>query len=236
MADIAALAKRNRLLVSLPRTALAKMLPDLQLRAMHVRAQVVVRGEPIVEVFFPLNCVLSTVAQGTEGQVVEVATIGNEGMAGLPIFLGAASSAMLETFAQVSGDALVMRAKEFRAHLDELPRLTEVMGLYTQALIGQVAQASACNRMHPADERCARWLLMTHDRVGQDEFELTQEFLAQMLGVRRATVSEVANALQSEGIIRYSRGSMTILNREALAERSCECYRVIREEYERLLG
>jgi CRP-like cAMP-binding protein len=89
--------------------------------------------------------------------------------------------------------------------------------------------------MHPADERCARWLVMTHDRVGSDEFELTQEFLAQMLGVRRATVSEVANALQSEGVIRYSRGTISILNRDALADRSCECYRIIRDEYDRLL-
>jgi CRP-like cAMP-binding protein len=200
-----------------------------------VRDRLVVRGEPIPEVFFPLTCVLSTVAQGAEGESVEVATIGNEGMAGVPVFLGSPVSATLETFAQIDGEALVMRAKDFRAHLADCPRLVEIMGRYTQALLSQIAQASACNRMHPADERCARWLLMTHDRVERDEFELTQEFLAQMLGVRRATVSEVANALQSEGIIRYSRGRMTILNREALLERSCECYRIIRDEYERLL-
>lgn len=172
---------------------------------------------------------------GREGEVVEVAAIGNEGMAGLPVFLGAPSTETLETFTQVDGQALAMRAKDFCAHLDAIPRLKDVMGLYTQALLSHIAQASACNRMHPADERCARWLLMTHDRVARDELVLTQEFLAQMLGVRRATVSEVANALQSDGIIRYSRGSMTILNREALVERSCEWYRIIRDEYERLL-
>jgi CRP-like cAMP-binding protein len=179
--------------------------------------------------------VLSTIAQGAAGEMVEVATIGNEGMAGLAVFLGNPSSSTLETFAQVPGDSLAMRARDFRAHLEGSARLREIMGSYTQALLAQIAQAAACNRLHAADERCARWLLMTHDRVRADDFELTQDFLAQMLGVRRATVSEIANALQSEGIIRYSRGVITIINRKALRERSCECYEIIRDEYRRLL-
>lgn len=113
-------------------------------------------------------------------------------------------------------------------------RLVQIVGFYTQALITQVSQGSACNPMHPADERMVRWILMTHDRVGRDEFGLTHEFAAQMLGVRRATVSEIAD-LQSANIIQYACGTITILERAALEERSCECSRAIRDEYARLL-
>jgi CRP-like cAMP-binding protein len=203
---------------------------------MRVRDGIVHRGQLIEEVYFPLNCVLSSVAEGASGEVVEVATIGREGMAGIAIYLGVDVTSTLETFTQVGGEALSMHAHQFRAHLAQEARLGQIMGCYTQALLTQISQASACNRMHPAQERCARWLLMTHDRVVRDEFELTHEFLAQMLGTRRATVSEVAAALQREGIIRYARGTMTIVDRQALEERSCECYRIIRDEYTRLLA
>lgn len=233
--NLADAAGRNQLLTGLPKSTLTKMLSDFQLREMHVRDRVVARGEHITEVHFPVSCVLSTLAQGAAGELVEVATIGNEGMAGLPVFLGNSTASTLETFAQISGTSLAMRERDFRTHLDGSSRLKEIMGHYTQALLTQVAQSAACNRLHAAEERCARWLLMTHDRVGSDDFELTQEFLAQMLGVRRATVSEIANALQSEGVIRYSRGSISIANRQALADRSCECYQIIRDEYQRLL-
>jgi CRP-like cAMP-binding protein len=128
-----------------------------------------------------------------------------------------------------------MRSRAFRDHVKNNEELREVLGLYTQALITQISQSAACNRMHPAEERCARWLLMTHDRVNSDEFELTQEFLGQMLGVRRATVTEVASVLQDDGVIRYNRGTIQILDRERLDERSCECYRIVRDEYSRLL-
>jgi DNA-binding MarR family transcriptional regulator len=186
-------------------------------------------------VFFPIDCVLSTVAEGAGGEVVEVATVGNEGMAGISVFLGVGSSATLQTFAQISGDVLVLRAEDFTAHLQANARLRDVMGRYTQALLTQISQSAACNRLHPAQERMARWLLMTHDRVGKDEFELTQQFLAQMLGVRRSTISEIANELQTEGLIEYARGRIVIRRRAGLEERSCECYQLIRAEYSRLL-
>jgi hypothetical protein len=129
-----------------------------------------------------------------------------------------------------------MRARDFRGHLRLNGSLSQLMGLYTQALLTQISQASACNRMHPAEERCARWLLMTRDRVHRDEFELTHEFLTQMLGVRRATVTEIAGALQEANVIRYTRGIITVLDLAGLEEHSCECYRIIRDEYTRLLG
>jgi CRP-like cAMP-binding protein len=229
-------ARSNQLLSGLSQPSLRRLAADLRLRDMQVRDQVFRRGEEIDEVYFPLSCVLSTVAEGASGEMVEVATIGREGMSGISVYLGVNSSSNLETFAQIAGEALSMRAREFRAHLAREARLAQIMGAYTQAMLTQISQASACNRMHPAQERCARWLLMTHDRVGRDEFELTHQFLAQMLGVRRATVSEIAGALQEEGIIRYVRGAMTILDRRALESHSCECYRIIRDEYTRLLS
>jgi CRP-like cAMP-binding protein len=234
-ADSAEIARKNQLLGGLSRASLARVGRDLDLRQMRVRDQIVRHNQPIEGIYFPLSCVLSTVAEGAHGEIVEVATIGNEGMAGLPVFLGVDTNTTLETFTQVAGESLWMRAREFREHLKNEERLIQIMGRYTQALLTQISQASACNRMHAAEERCARWLLMTHDRVNRDEFELTQEFLSQMLGVRRATVSEVAAALQTSNIISYARGIITILNRAALEERSCECYRIIRNEYTRLL-
>ncbi len=230
------LARRNELLGGLPGATLTRIAPELQLRSLHVRDRLVCAGEEIKEVCFPIDCLLSTVAQDGDGEVVEVATIGNEGMVGIGVFLGVTSTPTLETFTQVAGAALCMRSRDFREHVKTDARMTQIMGLYTQALLTQIAQAAACNRVHPAEERCARWLLMTHDRVQRDEFELTHEFLAQMLGVRRATVSEVAASLQEADVIRYARGVITITDRTGLEERSCECYRIIRDEYRRLLA
>jgi len=229
------IARRNQLLNGLTEQELSELANDLELRTLRVRDPIVRRHEVIADIYFPVSCVLSTVAEGAANQTVEVATIGNEGMAGLPVFLGADSTSTLDTFVQVAGEALWMRARAFRSQLQRIGSLTQLLGRYTQALLTQISQASACNRMHPTQERCARWLLMTHDRVLRDEFELTHEFLAQMLGVRRATVGDVAAELQAAGVIRYSRGTLTILDRAALQERACECYRIIRDEYERLL-
>jgi CRP-like cAMP-binding protein len=222
--------------MSFSRASLARIAPELQQRAVRVRDRVIDPEEDINEVFFPVDCVLSTVAQDANGEAVEVATIGNEGMAGIGVFLGVNSTPTLETFTQVPGSLLVMRARDFRDHLKMSAGLSQIMGLYTQALLTQISQSSACNRMHPAQERCARWLLMTHDRVRRDEFELTHQFLAQMLGVRRATVSEIAGGLQEARVIRYVRGVITVTDRAGLEDHSCECYRIIRDEYLRLLG
>jgi len=228
-------AQRNQLLNALPPGSIEPLLHDLDLRQYRVKDHVTQREQPIREVVFPLTAVLSTLAHGAQDEIVEVATVGNEGMAGVAVFLGSDTAGNLETLAQIPGDALCMRTRDFRKHLDDNAPLRRVLGLYTQALLSQISQSSACNRMHPAEERCARWLLMTHDRVGSSVFDLTQEFLSQMLGVRRATVTEVASMLQDRGIIRYSRGSIEVLDRGRLEACSCECYRVIRGEYERLL-
>ncbi|HVZ31041.1 MAG TPA: Crp/Fnr family transcriptional regulator [Polyangiaceae bacterium] len=165
---------------------------------------------------------------------VEVATIGNEGLVGLPVVLGV-DRTPTQAFVQVSGTAWRMRSASLRAALERHAPLRHVLNRYTQALFTLLAQGAACNRVHSMRERCARWLLLTHDRVESDEFKLTQAFLAQMLGVRRATVNEVAQQLQGEGSIRYVRGVVSVLSRERLEQTSCECYLIIRSEFERLI-
>jgi CRP-like cAMP-binding protein len=186
-------------------------------------------------VYFPLNGVHSIVTSGMDGGVVEIAAVGNEGMIGIPVFLGGTSTPD-EAFCQVPGDLLQMRAARFRQEIHRSPALRTIMLRYTQAFITQIAQHAACNRLHSIGERCASWLLMTRDRVGVGEFAVTQESLAQMLGVRRATVTTAAGMLQHAGLIRYARGRITIVDRKKLERASCECYRVVRREHERLLG
>ena len=224
----------NLILASLSRSALQAIVPDLHLRPLKVRQVLQHPDEALKEVVFPLDGVASMISLGDTGHSVEVATIGCEGMVGLPVFLGGAKAAV-EIFVQVPGEGLHLSVEAFRQHLDRAPTLTQALLRYTQALLTQVAQCSACNCYHPVEARCARWLLQTHDRVKGDEFQLTHEFLSLMLGVRRATVTETAGALQARGLIRYYRGVITIVNRKGLEAAACDCYGLISKEYDRLL-
>jgi CRP-like cAMP-binding protein len=165
---------------------------------------------------------------------VEVATVGKEGMVGIPVFLGS-SSTQGTVFHQIPGRGRRMAAERFRTAVRPGSPLHELLHRYVQAMMVLMAQNGACNRRHPIEQRCARWLCMTRDRMSGDEFPLTQEFLGQMLGVRRASVSEVASRLQADGLIRYSRGQIVILDRAALEARACDCYGVIRTAFERML-
>jgi CRP-like cAMP-binding protein len=230
-------ARANRILRSLPVAAVRAVAGRFEHKAGKQKDHVFRRDEPISHVAFVLSGVVSIVtpALDDDGGSIEVATVGNEGMVGLPLFLGTPRAA-LDAFVQVPGELLLMSARHFAQWLEDEPRLTRVLNLYTQALITQIAQSSACNRLHPVQERCARWLLMTHDRVNSDSFSLTHEFLAQMLGVRRASVSTTAAALQGEGLIRYERGIIEILDRPRLEDAACECYQIIEKEYTRLVG
>ena len=162
------------------------------------------------------------------------ATRAAEILVGLPVYLGARSHTGT-ALAQIPGRAYRMEAEAFRRE-SQHGRLRELLQRYTLGFMTQVSQGTACNRAHSAEQRLARWLLVVHDRVGREEFPLTQEFMGQMLGVRRATVSETAGALQSAGLIRYRRGQLRVENRPGLEQASCECYRIVRSEFERLLG
>ncbi len=227
--------KSNRILASLPRTLLDRVLPDLDLQPLKLRQVLQPRGKTLDQVVFPIQGVASMVSMGNSGDSVEVATVGCEGMIGLPLFLGGKKAAV-EVFIQVPGEGLFLGAAQFREHLAREESFSQTLLLYTQALLTQVAQCSACNCYHAVEARCARWLLQTHDRVKGDTFPLTHEFLGLMLGVRRASVSNTAQTLQLRGLIRYHRGVITIVNRKGLEASACDCYQLISAEFERLLG
>ncbi len=188
---------------------------------------------PLLSVVFPISCVTSMLATMADGGEVETGTVGYEGMVGAPSAFG--SRRLLERWiVQVPGVAAAMRVDDFRRLFATSDEACWIVHRYTQAYMGSLAQSGACNALHLLVERCARWLLLTHDRVRSDQFELTQEFLAMMLGVRRPGVSVAASALQSAGMISYSRGVIHIKNRAALEAAACECYRTTTREYERL--
>jgi len=225
---------RNRLLGALPPSELALLTPYLERVWLEQRAQLFAPEQPIVHVYFPDTAVISLVSRLGDGRSVEVGTAGSEGMAGLSLFL-AEDTSSFEAFAQIAGTAHRMDAKEFVRLAATSEALHRMLLRYTQAFLTQVAQTAACNGAHLVEERCARWLLMTSDRVDGDEFALTHEFLAFMLGVRRAGVTVTMRALQDAGIIAYGRGRIGIVDRAALEAVSCECYRVVRDHFERLL-
>ncbi|MDP9222864.1 MAG: Crp/Fnr family transcriptional regulator [Chloroflexota bacterium] len=224
----------NRLLGLLPADVRSQLEADLDPVRVAFKEPLYEPHRPIDYVFFPVDGVVSIVAVLEEGGPVEIATVGNEGMLGLPVFLGGRSIPS-RVFCQIEGEALRMRAERFREHVRRHEPLREVLGRYTQALFNFVAQSAACNRVHPVQKRCARWMLTTHDRIGRETFPLTQEFLAQMLGTRRAAVNSAASALQQAGFIRYQRGQITVSDRRGLERSTCECYAVIRREFDRLL-
>jgi CRP-like cAMP-binding protein len=228
-------AVSNRLLELLPADDLARIREKLEIVNFKLRQPYYEDQQPIDHTYFPIACVVSLLTVMEDGSAVEVGTIGNEGMAGIPLLLGTKSSPG-HAFQQIVGPAWRMSAEDFTAELARNGAFNAILHRYMQYFFIQVAQGTACNRLHPAEERCARWLLQTRDRVGGDEFELTHEFLGQMLGVRRATVTVIAGTLQNAGIIEYHRGAIRILDNERLEEASCECYEKIRGEYERVLG
>lgn len=225
----------NRLLRMLPPAEYKRLRPNFIKVSLALRQKVYEVNSPIRHVYFPLNGIISMVTVMKDGTRTEVATVGNEGMIGIPVFLGA-KSVPGEAFSQIPGDAIRLDTTDFLIHLKDDGEFRAVLNRYAQVLMDHLAQSVSCNRLHTIQQRCSRWLLMTHDRVGKDSFPLTQEFLAQMLAVRRATVNEIATTLQNAGMIEYQRGNMTIKNRKKLESTSCECYRVIRDEYDRLIG
>jgi CRP-like cAMP-binding protein len=227
----------NRLLEVLPERAKKRVLSLLEPEDWDVKEMLIGPGQRLHSVYFPVDGVVSQLALMEDGEKVEIATIGNEGMAGAPIFLGARSLGDRELMqVQVSGTILRAKASALLDQAREGSALRAVIERYLQAYLRQVTQQVACNLLHPVIERCARWILLTHDRVGRQEFPMTQEFLSEMLGVRRASVSTSARSLQTAGFLRFDHGVVKILNRRGLEESTCECYGIVRSEFDRLLG
>jgi CRP-like cAMP-binding protein len=225
---------RNRLLAALTAEEQLSLLPHLERMDLPIKYPFYEPNQPISHVYFLVGGVGSLLMLGQHGEAVEVSTVGNEGMIGLPVFLGADSTPGM-AFMQVPDAGLRMPVTAFRQQVTPGTRLHLLLRRYTQTLMVQMAQGVACNRLHTIEQRAARWLLQTRDRVGANTFPLTHEFLAQMLGVRRAGVSEVAAALQADGLITYTRGIMTILDHAGLERHACECYHIIQDELARML-
>lgn len=225
----------NRILAALPPEDSRRLRPLLEAVDLPTRMPLYEIGEPIEHVYFVYRGVASIMTPMKEGVPVELATVGWEGMVGIPVFLGDEMTPS-RAFMQVPGEGVRMESDSFRQFVRGSPTLNHVLLRYTLALMTQMAQNAACNRTHSVEERCARWLLMTQDRVREESFQLTQDFLAQMLGVRRPTVSIAAGILARAGLISYVRGQITILDRCGLQAACCECYGIITKEFERLIG
>jgi CRP-like cAMP-binding protein len=226
--DSGASGGSNRLLDALPAAESQRLVRSLDRVFLDLKAVLFEPGHSIEFVYFPRSCVVSLVTPLQDGAIVEVATVGNEGIVGVPLVLG--RSPVVRAVCSVAGWADSMDASAF---LDEIERdgpLRELVHDYLQVLFGQISQAAACNRLHSSEERLSRWLLMSADRVGTDEFAITHKFLSQMLGSRRATVTKSAGILQAAGLVTYRRGQVRIVDRAGLEAVACECYGVIEAE------
>lgn len=225
---------RNRLLAALPPRTQKRLLKTLQPVSLKTGDDLYGQDQPIQHIYFPLSGVMSLVTTAG-GEAGEVATVGREGMLGLPVFFRTDRMPM-RAFAQIPGEALRMSVEDFTSEIDDPhSKLNPILSRYAQALFIQVAQHAACNVLHQIRQRCARWLLMTHDRVEADAFFLKQDFLSRMLGVRRAGVSVAAAGLQRDQLITYRRGMVTILDRKRLEQASCAHYGIVKAEFERLM-
>jgi CRP-like cAMP-binding protein len=226
---------RNRVLELLRPHDLDRLRPHLEPVTFNYRQSLYEANSSISSVYFPIDGVASLVNSMANGSAAEVGTIGNEGIVGLPVILGD-RYAPTSAYIQVPGSGLRLRADVLTTEIDRSGTMRRVLLHYAHAFFNQVAQSAACNHFHSVQQRCCRWLLMTHDRVQSQRFLLTQEFLGMMLGVRRSSVTNVASRLKHEKLIDYNRGQVTILNRSGIEARACECYAVSKEEFDRLLG
>jgi CRP-like cAMP-binding protein len=227
--------EENRLLAALPAEVLDRLRPDLKPVAMPLGKVIYESGAELEHVYFPVpGCIVSMLYVMEDGASAEIAVVGNEGMVGIALFMGGGttpSRALVQSAGrafQLKGDLL---KKEFERHTE----LQNLLLRFTQALITQMSQTAVCNRHHSLDQQLCRWLLLCLDRLSTNELTMTQELIANMLGVRREGVTEAAGKLQTEGLIHYSRGHITVLDRPGLEARVCECYRVVKKEYDRLL-
>ncbi|AFY58225.1 cAMP-binding protein [Rivularia sp. PCC 7116] len=225
----------NQLLAALPSEDYQRLVPHLEPIDLIAGEVLCEPGEAMTEAYFPSLAMISLVSIMEDGSTTEISLIGKEGMVGLPVFLGGYSTTS-RAIVQIEGSALKLNGNILKSEFDRGGELQKLLLLYTQALFTQASQNAACNRQHNIEERLARWLLTAQNCVMKDELYLTQEFISQMLGTRRSGVTVAAGTLQQAGMIRYTRGKISILNRQALNDTACECYRVIKDEYTRLLN
>jgi len=225
----------NKLLGSLPIKTYKRILPTLEIVELNQGDILSEPGEIIDDVYFPNDGIISLVSVTENGSTIEVGMIGMEGMLGVPVLLGARTMPY-QPVVQISGTAFKMKVAVLKSELDRCSSLQKIFLRYTHALLIQTSQAAVCNSLHKIEKRLCRWLLIAQDCVQSDNLRLTQETMSHLIGTRRAGVNSVINSLQKEGLIDHSRGQITIIDREGLEDASCECYRVIKEEFDKALA
>jgi len=226
---------RNRLLAALPAEVFDRLLPDLELAPMPLGKVIYESGAELEHVYFPVtSCIVSMLYVMTDGSSAEIAVVGDEGMVGIALFMGGGTTSS-RALVQSAGQAFQLEAKALQVEFERHSRLQALLLRYTQALITQTSQTAVCNRYHSVEQQLCRWLLLSLDRLSSNELTMTQELIANMLGVRREGVTEAAGKLQARGLIRYSRGHITVLDRPGLETQVCECYSAVKKEYDRLL-
>jgi len=225
----------NRFLAALPQDDLKRLRPHLETVDAPLRKILFEMGEPIPYLYFPDGGMTSLLIRLGDGAFIEVGVVGKEGFAGLPAVLGS-KTAPHTSMIQIPGKIGRIRTSIVLEEMQRSPALLAQVHHYAQALYGQISQTAVCNVHHNLQERLARWLLMAHDRAESDVLPLTQEFLSMMLAVRRPGVTTAAHILQQTGAISYHRGSITVLDRERLEEAACECYDMVKEQFDQLLG
>jgi CRP-like cAMP-binding protein len=225
----------NRLLGKMGAEVVERLGGGAEVVSLRLGEPLIVPHEPISHVYFPVGALASLVTVLEDGTTVEAGSVGREGMVGIPVILGAVATPM-QTLTQIAGDAVRVPADVVKAEYGRGGPLHDVLTQYIHTIFIVASQSAACNRRHEVEARLARWLLMSADGIGSEELAITQEFLAAMLGVRRPGVTLAALKLQEQGLIRYSRGLVQILDRPGLEAAACECYHVVRQEFERLLA
>jgi CRP-like cAMP-binding protein len=222
---------RNSILAALPAKERLRIFPHLEHVPLDFEQVLLQQGERILFAYFPLSGVIAKLVTMADGGSAEVGMVGKEGMVPLYLFLGF-SSLPYQAAVQNPGEALRMKADFFEAEVGRFEALHQLLIRYTGGFLAQLSESAVCNRLHLVEQRYCRWLLMTHDRVGADEFILKQEFVGKALGVRRMSITPVAQSLQEAGLIRYMRGRITILNRQGIEARACECYQYTKSFYD----
>lgn len=225
--------EQNRLLAALPDSSKERIFPRLTLIELNLGDVIYESGQSIEFVYFPTNCIISLLYVMLNGASAEISVVGNEGMAGIAVFMGGDSTPS-RSIVQSRGFAYRMPSKELKAEFNNHADVRVLMLRYTQALITQMSQTAVCNRHHSIDQQLCRWLLLSLDRLPDNRLTMTQELIANMLGVRREGVTEAAGKLQKLGVIEYHRGHITVIDRSRLEALSCECYSVVRRETDRL--
>ena len=228
--------RHNRLIDALPQDIYDELVQRFELVSLTSGVVLHRPLEVITHLYFPLNCLISVTVAMAEGKTVETGAVGNREVAGINAFMGGSETTQTEYIVQMAGDALRIEAQPLLQAFDENKAVRAVLLKYTQAMIAQISQNTGCNRVHDITQRYARWMLEVRDRIQSDDLHITQEFISEMLGVRRPTVSVAATALQARGLITIERGVTRVIDSEGVQEVACECYQVLQDEYDRLLG